>query len=87
MRLFEKILSSGPSELIYNQIWLLVHVSDTERNREIILNSKMFLQVLDIMESNNLNMLVLRHGIWLISTLSVGFNGEMQDTILVSLLQ
>ncbi len=43
----------------------------------------MFGMVLDFLENPSLNMLVLRHGIWLIATVSVGYDGEMTDSFLV----
>jgi hypothetical protein len=75
----------GKPELVHNLIWLLTHLSDSERNRNIVLYSKMFTIVLDFLENPSLNMLVLRHGIWLIATVSVGYDGEMTDNILVKL--
>ncbi len=87
MRIFEKILFGGKPELMHNLIWLLTHLADSEKNRNIILHSKLFTQVLELLENNNPNHLILRNGIWLISTISMGFSGEMTDVNMVGVVK
>ena len=79
MRIYDKILTSGKNELIYNLIWLLTHLADFESSRDLLLNSCVFSKVLDILDSNNsLHVMVVRNAFWLISILSRGFEGEMK---------
>jgi hypothetical protein len=72
-RIFEKILSSGKTELIYNLLWLITHIAaDNESGRDGIINSNLFSKILDMLESDKINKDLLKHGIWLIANISKG---------------
>jgi hypothetical protein len=78
---------TGKSELISNLIWLITHIgSDNEQSREAILNSNIFEQILEILEKGSVHINVLKHGIWLLSSISKG--GDVNDhTILERILK
>ena len=48
------------------------------------MTSDVFVKMLDTLESDSTHFLVIRHGIWLISTVSKGFLGEMRNGAMVS---
>jgi hypothetical protein len=80
LRIYDKIMSTQNSELIYNLLWLLSHVGDYPSCREQLLNSNVFEKVVNLlMTGEALHTLLIRNGIWLISTLSKDFTGQMQS--------
>jgi hypothetical protein len=82
-RLFEKIFESGKVDITYNLLWLLTHICDSENGRDSVMASEVFTKLLDALEAETTNFLIIRHGIWLISTVSKGFNGEMRNIEMV----
>jgi hypothetical protein len=84
-RIFDKIFNSNNTVLIYNMIWLICHICESEKLREAILNSDLFQKIMVLLESDQVDLTIMRHGIWLIATLSRGYNGEMANIKLVKI--
>jgi hypothetical protein len=82
-RLFEKIFELGKVDLVYNLLWLLTHICDSENGRDAVMSSEVFTKLLEALEADTTNFLIIRHGIWLISTVSKGFSGEMRNLEMV----
>lgn len=70
-RIFERIMKSNKLELIYHMIWLITHIgTDNENSRNIILNSNIFNMILEMLEKETINVFIVKHGMWLISSMS-----------------
>jgi hypothetical protein len=81
--LFKKIFESGKVDISFNLLWLLTHICDSENGRDVVMASEVFTMLLDALEAETANFLIIRHGIWLISTVSKGFSGEMRNIEMV----
>ena len=66
---------------------MLNHIAaDNENAREMMINSNIFQKMLEMLESESTNVTIMRHGIWLIASLSKGFSGEMNNKQMVCII-
>lgn len=70
-RIYDIVLSTGVADLINELIWLLCHVStDSELGNSAIVNSNLFIKILDMLESESLVSSILKMNIWLLGNVS-----------------